>query len=32
MGKFFIKQGYETLEDAVTQAIQPLPVETPNGL
>jgi hypothetical protein len=29
MNKFFIKQGYQTIEDAVAGAIQPLPIDTP---
>jgi HK97 family phage portal protein len=32
MDKFFIKQGYQSIEDALSGAIQPLPIETPNGL
>lgn len=31
MDKYFIKQGYQTVEDAIAGAIQPLPVDTPNG-
>lgn len=31
MDKFFIKQGYQTIEDVVIGAISPLPVVTPNG-
>ena len=29
LDKYFIKQGYETIEDALSGAIQPLPVDTP---
>ena len=32
MNKFFIKQGYQSIEDALSGAIQPLPIDTPNGL
>lgn len=32
LNKFFIKQGYQTVEDALAAAIQPLPIETENGL
>ena len=32
MDKFFIKQGYQSIEDALAGAIQPLPIDTPNGL
>lgn len=31
MDKFFIKQGYQTIEDAISGAIQPLPINTENG-
>lgn len=31
MDKYFIKQGYMTVEDAIAGAIQPLPIDTPNG-
>ena len=29
--QFFIKQGYQTVEDAMAGAVQPLPIETPDG-
>jgi HK97 family phage portal protein len=31
MDKYFIKQGYQTVEDAIAGAIQPLPIDTQNG-
>jgi HK97 family phage portal protein len=31
MDRYFIKQGYQTIEDAMAAAIQPLPIETENG-